>query len=214
MLSRRWMIRFASGLALVGHGALAGCAAGAASGPVPATAASGLTVDDELIDDLNEHHRHHHQGGVTMFIALSLDTLGLPADKQAVVTKIEADSFARMEPARVAEQSVLTALADGIAAGAIDKARVDAAVAQLESASGQVHEATVDALNQLHAALTPPERSALVDKIWAHWAVFRQANGEDAQVGKDGRTGHLAEVAVELGLSATRSRRSARASTS
>jgi len=107
-----------------------------------------------------------------------------------------------MEPARVGEQGVLAALADGMAAGAIDAARVDAAIAQLESASRLVHVATVDALSQLHAALTPPQRAALVDKIAAHWSVFRQANAEDEQIGKDRRTGHLADLAAELGLSA------------
>jgi Spy/CpxP family protein refolding chaperone len=65
-----------------------------------------------------------------------------------------------------------------------------------------VHDATVDALNQLHAALTPPQRAALVDKVMAHWTVFRQANVEDEQPGKDHGAGHLAALAVELGLSA------------
>jgi Spy/CpxP family protein refolding chaperone len=199
MTSTRWTYRFAAGLALLGSAALSGCAAGAASGPVPATAASSIAVDDDdLTADLNEHHRHHPQGGVTMFIALSLDTLGLPPEQQAVITKIQADLFARMEPARAAGQKVLMALADGIAAGAIDEPRVDAAIAELASASGLVHDATVDALSQLHAALTPPERAALVDKVAANWAVFRQANDED---GKDRRAGHLSELAVDLGLS-------------
>ena len=201
MASRRWVPRIASLLSLLGCAALAGCAAGGVSGPVPATAASGVTADDELIADLNDHHRHHHQGGVTMFIALSLDSLGLPADEQAAVTRIQADLFTRMEPSRVAEQAVLTALADGVAAGAIDEARVAAAITELERASGQVHEATVDALNQLHGVLTPAERSALVDKVWAHWAVFQQANAEGDQAGKGSPTGQLNDLAVELGLS-------------
>jgi Spy/CpxP family protein refolding chaperone len=197
MASTRWTYRFATGLALMGSVALLGCAA---SGPVPATAVSSVAVDDDLTADLSEHHRHHHQGGVTMFIALSLDTLGLPPERQAVVAQIQSDLFARIEPARASGQRVLTALADGMAAGAIDEARVDAAIAELGSTSGLVHAATVGALNQLHAALTPPERAALVDKIAAHWAVFRQADDDD-QVAKGRRAGHLAELAGEIGLS-------------
>ena len=145
MVSKQWISRLASTLALLGGAALSGCTASVA-GPVPATAASAILPDDEAIADLNEHHRHHHQGGVTMFIALSLDTLGLPPEKQAIVSKLQADLFARMEPSRIAEQGLLTVLADGVAGGMIDKARVEAAIAQLESASGQVHEATVEAL--------------------------------------------------------------------
>jgi Spy/CpxP family protein refolding chaperone len=167
------MVGFAAGLSLLGCTALLGCAA---SRPVPATAASGLSADDDLIADMNDRHRYHARGGVTMFIALSLDTLGLPPERQAAVTRIQSDLFTIMEPARVAEQTVLTTLADGVAAGAIDKIRIDAAVAELASTSGSVHEASMEALNRLHAALTPSERGALVDKVWAHWSVFRQGD--------------------------------------
>jgi Spy/CpxP family protein refolding chaperone len=129
-----------------------------------------------------------------MFIALSLDTLGLPPDRKDVVAKIQSELFARMEPARVHEQDVLAALADGIAAGAIDKARVDAAITRVESASGLAHDATAAALNELHEVLTPSERRALVDKVRAHWSVF-----EDAATGRaPKRTDALAQ---ELGLS-------------
>jgi Spy/CpxP family protein refolding chaperone len=199
MALTRQIHRIISGLALVGGLALSGCAG---SSPVPATAVSAADTDDEGLTDLNEHHRHHHQGGVTMFIALSLDSLGLPSDQQIAVTKIQSDLFTKMGPARVGEQSVLNALADGVAAGAIDTAKVDAAIGQLASASGQVHEAVVDALNQLHAVLTPPQRAALVDKVAAQWAIFRQANAEADQVGKGHEAGHLAGLARELGLSA------------
>jgi Spy/CpxP family protein refolding chaperone len=162
---------------------------------------SSPAVDDDLTADLIERHRHHAQGGVTMFIALSLDTLGLPPDQQAAVTKIQADLFTAMEPARLDEQNVLNALADGIAAGDIDKTRVDAAISKLAGASGVVHEATMDALNRLHAALTPPERAAVVYKVWAHWAVFRQANGEDEQVGGGQPARRLTDLATDIGLS-------------
>jgi Spy/CpxP family protein refolding chaperone len=202
MALNRWMYRLASGLSLLGSAALSGCAAGAASAPVPATAVSSLAADDDLIADLVVHHRHHHQGGATMFVALSLDTLGLPREQQAVVTQIQSVLFTKMEPARLREQSVLTALADGLAAGAIDKAKVDAAIAELETASGLLHQATVDALQELHAALTPVQRAALADKIVANWAVFRQANAEDEQVGTDRRVSHLADLTGKLGLSA------------
>jgi Spy/CpxP family protein refolding chaperone len=201
MDSKRWMVRLASGLVLLGGVALEGCTATVVGTPVPATAASSAADDDDLIADLHEHSRHHHQGGVAMFLALSLDTLGVPPEKQAAITKIQSYLFARMEPARLAEQTVLTTLADGVAAGRIDKAKVDAAISQFETLSGQVHEATVDALNQLHAVLSPPERSALVDKIWAHWSVFRDENADYPKAGQNAHTGHLGELTAELGLS-------------
>ncbi|MGO9835031.1 MAG: Spy/CpxP family protein refolding chaperone [Polyangiaceae bacterium] len=181
--------------------ALGGCG-GSSTGSVPAVAPTSTQADDEAATDVVEHHRHHHHGGVTMFIAMSLDTLGVDPAQRAAVEKIQAELRAKMEPARVAEQNVLTILADGIAAGTIDTAKVDAAIAQVTSATGGLHDATADALNQLHAVLTPEQRAALVDKVQAHWAIWRHANGEE-QATPGGSPGgeHLGMLAKELGLS-------------
>jgi Spy/CpxP family protein refolding chaperone len=151
---------------------------------------------------LSEHHRHHHHGGVTLLIALSIDALGVSPDQRAAVEKIRADLHARMEPARAAEQAVHSLLADGVAAGAIDHAKVDAALAQLTATAGAVHDATADALTQLHDALTPLQRATLVDKVEAHWVVWQSANAEELKdpAGQPRRDGHLARLAHEIGL--------------
>jgi Spy/CpxP family protein refolding chaperone len=78
-----------------------------------------------------------------------------------------------------AQQSVLSALADGVAAGKVDTKKVDAAVAQVDTASTAAEAASADALNQLHSTLSPLERQALMDKLNAHWGVWKQANSED-----------------------------------
>ena len=67
-------------------------------------------------------------------------------------------------------------------AGAIDKARVEPKLKELERAAGQVHEAAADTLNKLHDALTPPERAALVDKVKAHWAELTSPKVTTARV--------------------------------
>src|SRR5450432_653234 len=55
-----------------------GCASHAANSR-PATNSDAAPVpDDEATAGLLEHHRYHHHGGVTLFVAMSLDTLGLP----------------------------------------------------------------------------------------------------------------------------------------
>jgi Spy/CpxP family protein refolding chaperone len=158
-------------------------------------------LDSDVGDDLNALHRHHHHGGVVLLVALSLDTLGLPPDQAARVAQIQARLFVAMEPARLAEQEVITLLADGVAAGGIDKAKVDAAVARLEIVSAHVTDAGRDSLNELHAALTPAQRGALADKVRAHWTVFTQTEGTTPG-SPSGPTGHLAEVARQVGLSA------------
>jgi len=192
------------GLVLGTGSALTGCAGGnAASAPAataPAAAPTSSTEDDESAADLGEHHRHHHHGGVTMFIAMSLDSLGVSPEQQATIEKIQGDLFEKMEPAHVAEQNVLNVLADGIAAGKIDAAKVDAAIDGVKQASMGVHEAAAESLNRLHAALTPEQRAALVDKVEAHWEVWKTANAQEEKPGDAPRPGHLDLLAKDLSL--------------
>jgi Spy/CpxP family protein refolding chaperone len=178
----------------------AGCAANAADTPpaVTATGATATAENDDAAAGLREHHRYHHHGGVTLFIAMSLDTLGVSPEQREAVERIRTDLHARMEPARTAEQNLVTILADGLAAGNIDGAKVDAAVAGVTAAGAAVHEASAGALNELHAALTPPQRAALVDKVESHWAVWQKANVEEG--GPADRDGHLATLATDLDL--------------
>jgi Spy/CpxP family protein refolding chaperone len=170
-----------------------GCAGSAANRGSPTAPAAGVSAEEEdAATGLLEHHRRHHHGGVTLLIAMSLDTLGVSPEQRTAVEKIRRELHARMEPARAAEQSLLGTLADGLAGGTIDSAKVDAAVSQLSSAAATVNEATTEALNQLHAVLTPPQRVALVDKLEAHWSVWQKANTEESD--------RLAQLTVDLGL--------------
>jgi Spy/CpxP family protein refolding chaperone len=178
---------------LLGTGAMLGCGGSAAANAPPATVAGASADEQDAAAGLIEHHRYHHHGGVTLLIALSLDTLGLSPEQKPTVEKIRSDLHARMEPARSAEQVLLGTLADGLAGGTLDPVKVDAAVAQVTSAAATVHDASTDALNQLHAVLTPPQRAALVDKLEAHWSVWQKANTEES--------GDLARLTADLDLS-------------
>jgi Spy/CpxP family protein refolding chaperone len=177
---------------LFGTGAMLGCGASAATSAPPASVAGASAEEEDATAGLLEHHRHHHHGGVTLLIAMSLDTLGLSPEQKPAVEKIRSDLHARMEPARAAEQNLLGTLADGLAAGVLDPAKVDATVAQLTSAAASVHDASTDALNQLHSVLTPPQRAALVDKLEAQWSVWQRANTDEND--------HLTELTVDLTL--------------
>ncbi len=114
-----------------------------------------------------------------MFLSMSLDSLGVPDAERAGIQKIQSDLMAKEEPVHAAQQNVLSLLADGVAAGKVDTKKVDAAVAQVDTASVAAEAASADALNQLHATLSPLERQALMDKLNAHWGVWKQANSED-----------------------------------
>jgi Spy/CpxP family protein refolding chaperone len=193
-------VRAAAALLIIGS---VGCGASGGSQAAPATPAAAPSPEEEAISaGLNEHHRHHHYGGVTMFIALSLDTLGENTPERAAIEKIRADLHAKMEPARAAERSLQSLLADGIAAGGIDHAKADSMLASISAAAGASHDAAIGALNELHAALTPPERSALADKVEAHWEVWQSANAEEKRdaTGRPRHEGHLERLENEIGL--------------
>ena len=104
-----------------------------------------------------------------------------------------------MAPARDAEHDVLAAIADGVAAGKIDTAKVDTAIGKVATASAAIHVATSDALMQLHDALAPTERAALVDKVKAHWEVWQNVNVAE-QGGSKEKGSRLAKLTELLGL--------------
>jgi Spy/CpxP family protein refolding chaperone len=154
--------------------------------------------DDPVNESLRNYHRHHH-GGLASFISMAIDTLGLDDAKKAAVTKIQTDLRAKMAPVHDAEHDLLSTIADGVAAGKIDGAKVDAAVEKEATASASIHPAIADALTQLHAALSPAERAALVDKVQAHWQVWRAVNVDEKAGSKDKGT-RLAKLTEQLSL--------------
>lgn len=145
-------------------------------------------------------HRQHHHGGVVALVAMSIHDLDLSADQKAAVEKIRTDLVAKMDPARSAEQSLANVLADGVAAGAVDRAKVDAAIDQVVAQTQAVRGNTLDAMNQLHAALTPAQRAALVGKLQEHFDKWKEANGHEDQEGQH-RSGYVLALVRDLSLS-------------
>jgi Spy/CpxP family protein refolding chaperone len=217
MRPMRWIVGTMPGWVLVAGFGLSACdnassgGGGAASASASAPAASSVavtpaapavpeqpvTADDSINESVRDYHRHHH-GGLTGFVSMAVDTLGLDEAKRAAVEKIQSDLRAKTAPAREAENELLSAIADGVAAGKLDSAKVGAAVEKHAKAASAIHEATADALTQLHDALSPAERVALVDKVKAHWEVWHKVNVDEKAGGKEG--GHLAKLTALLAL--------------
>jgi len=154
--------------------------------------------EKEAADELKSHYRHHF-GGVAMFVKIATDSLGVPADEQAKLDKIRDDLDTAIKPARDASTAVMTLLADGVQAGKVDTAKVDAAVAKRDAAAKNVHAAATDALDRLHATLTPEQRTALVEKVKANEEVWKETNSE--RIGEKGKETRLGRLAEELDLS-------------
>lgn len=200
----------ATSIALITGLVLSACQATTASSAPPAASGTPIAASSSSAADVNskgdplataelqEHHRHHHLGGVTQFIAMSLDTLGEDDAKHAQIEKIQNSLYACMAPAGEVQNKVLLTLADGVAAGAVDKSKVDATIGQSDTASS-VHQCSIDALNQLHALLSPAERTALVDKVNAHSEVWHHAN-HDVEANAKELQAQVAELTRELSL--------------
>jgi Spy/CpxP family protein refolding chaperone len=148
-----------------------------------------------------EEHRRGHGGGVVMLVAMSLRDLDLSPDQKAAVEKIRADMIAKTEPMRAAAKDVANTLADGVAAGAVDRSKADAAIDKLVAQAQTIHDASIDAMNRLHAALNATQRAALVDKMQEHFEKWKEANGHEEQDGQPHRSGHLLALAKDVGLS-------------
>ena len=64
-----------------------------------------------------------------------------------------------------------------------------------QDAAAKVHDAVIAAMNELHDALKPEQRVALVDKIKAHAAVWKSQNHDEADSKEKGsRLAHLKET--------------------
>jgi Spy/CpxP family protein refolding chaperone len=211
MTRTRWPSLVFLAAACCAAGTAAGCGGGntntTANAPASAGAPEGVPAEGQAeeeqspeADALRAFHRHHHVGFIG-FALLSIPTLGLPPQEEASAQKIRAEMQAKFRPAHDAEAALLNVVADGVAAGSIDQAKVDAAITKMADVSTQMDDATNEEINKLHAVLQPPERQALALKVQAHYEIWFKANAEEAaQPNQEMQGGHIQHLAQILGL--------------
>jgi Spy/CpxP family protein refolding chaperone len=170
-----------------------------AASPHDVEAAQQAADDESVRYELESQHRHHHRGFAGL-VFMAVETLGIAPDQQVAVDKIRKELYANMRPLREANGSLLRVLGDGVATGTIDKTKVDAAVDKASAASATVPAATADTLNALHAALRPEQRAALVDKVDAHWTVWKDTNAGDETTDETKPHSRLAHLTMEIEL--------------
>jgi Spy/CpxP family protein refolding chaperone len=146
-----------------------------------------------------QEHREHH-GGLLPLILLSLKDVDLTADQQASVQPIREDLLAKMEPARAAEKDFANTLADGVAAGAVDRSKADASIGKLVTEVQGLQDASLAAIAKLHDVLNPFQRAKLADELQAHWEKWKEAQGRDEQDDHQHRAGPLGALVAQLGL--------------
>jgi Spy/CpxP family protein refolding chaperone len=141
--------------------------------------------------------------GALLLIDLSLRDLDLTVERRSTVERIRALLLATMDPGVALEESLANVLADGVAAGVVDRAQADAAIAQLGEAIARRHQMACRALDQLHDALTPRLRAVLIGRLEVHWGDWKDALGHDegTQEPATNPGSGLAALTTELGLS-------------
>jgi len=122
--------------------------------------------------DVDSRHRNH--GGVVRLIGVSLRELPLTPEQRRKLEALREDVIAKMQPIRDLGTELASVLAGGVASGTVDRAKAEAIAAKLHDATLAQREGRADALNRLHATLTPEQREALVDKMQALWARWRE----------------------------------------
>jgi Spy/CpxP family protein refolding chaperone len=97
----------------------------------------------------------------------SIADVDLRPDQKPLVDAIEADLRKAGDPAKDAEKQLTSDVADGVAAGKIDKAKTDADVKHVSDAAASTATSVQDAINRLHKTLDPAQRKKLVDSMQA-----------------------------------------------
>jgi len=163
-------------LILLGALALAGCGASAPKGPTPPAA----SATPETPHEAEAHaHRSRHHAGVLSFMWMSLAEMQLTAEQKAAVAKVRGDLKAKIEPSRAAGKELAGILADGVAAGKVDRDAADAAIDKLVAAVEALQAAALDGMNQIHAALTPAQRAELAGKVEGRAQRWHESHADD-----------------------------------
>ncbi len=172
--------------------------ASAAASPTDGGVDPDAAAHDEVVNnELQAHHQHHH-GGFAGFVLAAVETLGIAPDQQTAVDGFRKEYRTKAKPLREANAAVMHLVADGIAAGNVDRAKIEPAIAKAATAATAAQAAAQELLNHLHGVLRPEQRAAFVDKVDAHWAAWREANEHAAEGGKPDR--HLRRLAKDLSL--------------
>ncbi len=143
-------------------------------------------------------YRHRNHGGVIRLISVALQEVDLTPDQKVKLEMLRTALIAQIEPERAAGRELSDTLADGVAAGAVDRAKAEVAEAKLGEAAAQLRGAMTDGLDRLHAILTPPQRAALIAKMQVLWANWKD---EWATATPELPTSDMAILTEKLGLS-------------
>jgi Spy/CpxP family protein refolding chaperone len=172
------------------------CAAAIACGGHKQTNGTGTATSGE---DAEADEHVHRRAGIALYIEISLETLQPTQVQAEALKKIRRELHDKMLPAHNSEKAILHALVDGIREGTLDRAKLDAALADLKTASAGIHDAVAESLNELHGVLEAEQRKQLVAQVERHFRIWHKAHPHENEH-PDKTGGHLARLAKQLAL--------------
>jgi len=178
-MTRFWS-RVARGSVIAISLGMAACASRAEAEGVASAQAAGVAEDPPEVAHLH-------------FIREALSKVSLRPDQKQAVDQLAADAAARHAPIKAARLALVSALADQVQAGAIDRALLKPKVDALVQAIEQSRPAGQASLMKLHDILDKTQRHQFVDALEAE---FHGRHG-----GGEGRGMKLRKWATDLNLS-------------
>jgi Spy/CpxP family protein refolding chaperone len=138
-------------------------ASAAPPAPAEAPAPAPAPVAAEAPPEAPKPHGHH-ESMAAMFM-VSLDAVELTPDQKPPIESIKSDLVKHGEPAKEPREKLEADVADGISAGKLDHAKVDADIKAMSAAVAANVPAIQDDMNKLYKALTPDQRKKLVETM-------------------------------------------------
>jgi Spy/CpxP family protein refolding chaperone len=137
-----------------------GCSGTVSSEPVPVTAET-ATTRAPVAQSTHGHLK---------VIGDALGDVPLTASQRAAIEKLASDADARHADSRAALKDLMLTVATQVQAGQIDRSALQPKVDALVAAFAKAQPADRAALEQLHALLTPEQRTAFADALEARIA--------------------------------------------
>lgn len=127
-------------------------------------------------------------------VKAALATVSLSADQKTKLQAVESALHTQTAPVRAAREALALAVANQVAAGAIDETALATPIANLAQAATNAKPALQTAANALYATLTPAQREQFVA------AMKPKGDGFFGHGGHHGPHGELKKLAQELNL--------------
>lgn len=127
--------------------------------------------------------RQEMEEGSAAWFLNAVSSLTLSFEQQQLQISVREQVSSRSELVNIARQRLVGLVADGIASGRFDDARLGAALEEILAAAKERAPAVVEALTRLHAGLTLAQRKSVVETINAAISIqASQSGGEREQL--------------------------------